>query len=263
MIKTIGLLGISLFVFNLSAWGLTGYDIMKKVSDRNTGDTTKSGLTMILIDKKKNQRKRQLLIWTVATNEVSKSLMIFESPPDMKGTGFLNINQKTGAKENKQWLYLPALQKVKRIASGDRGGSFLGSDFSYSDMGRSELDDFTYKLLKEQKVEGYETYKVEAIPKNDDVQKEFGYLKSISWVIKDVWLIVKATNYLIKKERTKRMIAKNIKELNGIWTIYDLQMTSYRGKKRQHSTILHIDKIEYNVPINDILFTERQLLKGF
>ncbi|MGK5090948.1 outer membrane lipoprotein-sorting protein [Deltaproteobacteria bacterium TL4] len=262
------LLFASLLAFEVYA--LTAYEIMKKVDARETGDSNKGKSTMILIDKKGNQRKRQLVTYAVQQPEVTRAILFFESPPDMSGTGFLSYNWQEAGKETDQWLYLPALKKVKRIAAGDRSGSFLGSDFTYSDMSGTELDDYTYKLLGEEKVpkkvkpgqEQHDTYRIEATPKTEEIKHEFGYLKSQVWIVKEAWVVIKAKNYLLKKGGTKQMIGKDLRNVNGIWTLFSTKMTTYQGKSAQHATILLVDDVQYNLTIDPSIFTERQLIKG-
>jgi len=259
--KRLLLVGLSCFLaFDLYA--LSGFDIMKKVDERPAGDSAKSRSTMILIDKQGNQRKRTLLTYSGKQDNIRKSIMFFQSPPDMKGTGFLSFNYDDANKDTDQWLYLPALKKVKRIASGDRGGSFLGSDFTYSDLTGFELKDYNYTVKKEEKVGKFETYKIEALPKSSAIIDKYGYRKSLIWVVKDIWLVVKAKNYLLKKGHTKRMIGKDLRQINGIWTLYSTKMTRYRGKKAQHATIMLVNETTYNIDLDENIFTERQLTKG-
>ena len=254
-----------LFLSSLMAmevFALTGYEIMQKVDQRKVGDYSKSNSTMILIDEDGNQRERKLVTFSSKKDGIRKSLMFFDSPADMKGTGFLSYNYDDPTKDTDQWLYLPALSKVKRIASGDRGGSFLGSDFNYSDLTGFELEDYDFNVVEEEKVEKYETYKIDALPKSEPITQKYGYRKATLWVVKDIWIMIKAQNYLLKEGETKRMIGKDLKQIDGVWTLQSTKMTTYQGKKAHHSTIMLANDTQYNVSINDDIFTERQLSKG-
>ncbi|MBF0237792.1 MAG: outer membrane lipoprotein-sorting protein [SAR324 cluster bacterium] len=245
------------------AYGQTAHEIISKVRDREIGNATKTRMTMVLIEKDKTQRVRELISFSKSDESQSKDLLYFESPPDMKGTGFLNIRVREKNGEKDQWLYLPALKKVKRIASSESGGDFLGSDFSYSDMGGTDIDNYNYALKGEEKVNGYDTYQIISQPKTDAIAKQFGYRKSILWVAKDIWLVVKAINYTTKPGEIKLMEASDIKEVNGIWTAYKIQMSRLQEKAFQHATIMVLNEVEYNSDIDDGIFTERQLMKGF
>ena len=170
----------------VEVFALTGYEIMQKVDQRKVGDSSKSNSTMILIDEDGNQRERKLVTFSSKKEGIRKSIMFFDSPPDMKGTGFLSYNYDDPKKDTDQWLYLPALSKVKRIASGDRGGSFLGSDFNYSELTGFELEDYDFNVVEEEKVEKYETYKIDALPKSEPITQKYGYRKATLWVVKDI-----------------------------------------------------------------------------
>ena len=105
---------------------------MEKVNARDVGERSISEMEMILIDKKGNKRVRKLKTYGLEQGKDSKSLMFFISPADVKNTGFLTYDYDESGKDDDQWLYLPALRKTKRIASGDKSGSFMGSDLNLS-----------------------------------------------------------------------------------------------------------------------------------
>ena len=142
---------IFLLIFSLTgiSYGSSALEIMTKVDARYTGDSAISDWRMILIDKKDRKRVREIEIFSKEYKDVDKSISFFKSPGDVKGTSYMSYNWESTSKEDDSWLYLPALQKVNRIASTDRSGSFMGSDFTYSDIDGFELQDFNYKLVKE------------------------------------------------------------------------------------------------------------------
>ena len=111
---------------------------MERVDARDDGDNATQDMEMILIDKNGNQRVREIRSLPPRRGEDTYSIMFFLSPADVKDTGFLTYDYDDDEKDDDQWLYLPALKKTKRIASGDKSGSFMGSDFSYADMTNRE-----------------------------------------------------------------------------------------------------------------------------
>ena len=127
---------IFLLIFSLTgvSYGSSALEIMTKVDARYTGDSAISDWRMILIDKKDRKRVREIEIFSKEYKDVDKSISFFKSPGDVKGTSYMSYNWESTSKEDDSWLYLPALQKVNRIASTDRSGSFMGSDFTYSDI---------------------------------------------------------------------------------------------------------------------------------
>ena len=107
---------------------------------------------MILLDKKGEKRIRKLKTFGGKKGKDTLSLMFFLSPADVKNTGFLTYDYNESGKDDDQWLYLPALRKTKRIAVGDKSGSFMGSDLNFSDMTTPDLDLYDYTLMKETEV---------------------------------------------------------------------------------------------------------------
>ena len=133
---------------------LSGREIMEKVNARDVGDRYTGEREMILINKKGGKRIRKLKTFGGKKGKDTLSLMFFLSPADVKNTGFLTYDYKESGKDDDQWLFLPALRKTKRIASGDKSGSFVGSDLNYSDMTTPDLDLYDYTLMKETEVRG-------------------------------------------------------------------------------------------------------------
>ena len=120
---------------------------------------------MVLIDKSGHERARKIRSFNKDKGEDKMRIMFFLEPADVKDTGFLTYDYDDAKKDDDQWLYLPALRKTKRIASSDKSGSFMGSDFNYSDMTRKDLDAYDFKILKEEEVRGARSWVIEATPK--------------------------------------------------------------------------------------------------
>ena len=131
---------------------MTAYEIMKKVDQRYTGETIEQTSTLVLIDKKNRKRERILKGFTKEVSTGTKSISFFLSPSDVKNTSYLSYNWDDPSKDNDSWLYLPSLQKTNRISGGDRSNSFMGSDFTYADLDGVEIEDYTYKIVKDSDV---------------------------------------------------------------------------------------------------------------
>ena len=120
--------------------------------DKGFGDST-AQITMTLMDKYGQSTKRAIRNRTFEVdNEGDKSLVIFDSPGDVRGTAFLSHTKK--ADSDNQWLYLPALKRVKRIASSNKAGPFMGSEFSYEDIASQEVEEYTYNYLRDEEQHG-------------------------------------------------------------------------------------------------------------
>lgn len=245
-----------------SLFAITGQEIAQKVHDRDDGDNSISKMKMILIDKSGKKRVRDLKTFTKDKGEDTLKLMFFLTPADVKDTAFLTYDYEDSSKDDDQWLYLPALQKVKRIASSDKSSSFMGSDFTYSDMTSRNVEDYNYKIMKETKVGGHKVWQMLVTPKSEKTVEETGYTKSIVFVREDNFVIIQALNYIKAGKKLKYMQVKGLKKIDGIWTITQMQMITKKGKKMLHKTIFKFSDIQYNQNLDESLFTTRTLERG-
>ena len=239
----------------------TGREIMEWVRDREDGDNETSQMEMILIDKAGSRRVRKMQSMRKDVGPDRMSLLFFSSPADVKNTGFLSYDYIDVERDDDQWLYLPALKKTKRIAGGDRGGSFMGSDFTYSDMSKPALDRYTYSLMKEVSIDGVDLWQIEAIP-NEKEAKETGYTRTISFVRKDNHIVVRSVLFQKRGKRLKYFEVDKIEEIDGVWVPTELSMTTKRGKKTVHKTTLRMTDVKFNQPMDKDLFSVRRLEKG-
>lgn len=256
------LLGLSSLLLASGLFGQSGLDIMKKVDARDDGDSMISTMHMVLIDKNKRQRIREIKTFTKDKGEDTQRIMFFLSPADVKNTAFLTYDYDEGAKDDDQWLYLPALKKTKRIPTSDKSGSFMGSDFSYSDMTQRDLNDYDFKLIKESKVRGKKVWIIESKPKSKRVIDETGYAKSVLFVREDNYVIVRGIHYLDKSTKKKYLDVKKMKKIKGIWVNEEMSMTTKEGKRTTHQTVLRFNDIKINEKLDDGIFTTRRLEKG-
>ena len=246
-----------------SAYALTGRDIMQKVNDRDDGDRSISEMEMILIDKNGKQRVRKIKTYGREQGQQTQSLMFFLSPADVKNTGFLTYDYDESGKDDDQWLYLPALRKTKRIASGDKSGSFMGTDLNYSDMISPDIDLYKYTLMKETKVRGQKVWQIKSVPKTKAEAEKSGYSKSVIWIRQDNYMMTRAVRWVYNKKRNKYFDAKKIEKIDGIWIATELHVTTKSGKKTLHKTILLQKNIHFNqAEVNEGMFTVRRLEKG-
>lgn len=244
---------------------MSAREIMQKVKDRNDGNNVIMDMHMILIDSKGNKREREIRSFrrdSVANPKDSESIMFFLEPANVKDTGFLTYDYDDSEKDDDQWLFLPALKKVKRIAASDKSGSFMGSDFTYADMSSPSLDDYDYKLMKETKVGNHKVWQILATPNNEDEITRTGYTKSVSFIRQDNFVPVRSVNWVKKGGKLKYMEVKKLEQIDGIWTSTEIVMTTKKGKQTEHASILRWSNVQYNQDMDDSLFTERRLSKG-
>jgi len=245
-----------------SLFALTAQEIAQKVSDRDEGDNITSNMKMILIDKSGKRRVRDLKVYTKNRGTDTLKLMFFLTPADVKDTAFLTYDYEDSNADDDQWLYLPALQKVKRIASSDKSSSFMGSDFTYSDMTSRNVEDYTYRIMKETKAQGHKVWQLLVIPKTEKTIAETGYTKSIMFVRQDNFVVIQALNYIKAGNKLKYMMVKDLELMDGVWTVKEMQMVTKKGKKMLHKSIFKFSNIKYNQDLDESLFTTRTLERG-
>jgi len=239
----------------------TGRQIMEWVDARDDGDDGVSDLEMILIDKRGGERVRTLRSFSRDVGEDTQTIMFFMSPADVKDTGFLTYDYDDPDRDDDQWLYLPALKKSKRIAGGDKSGSFMGSDFTYADMTSRVLDRYQYTLMKETEVDGAPVWQVEAIPNEKEIE-ETGYTKSILFIRKDNHVMVRAVNWVKKGNRLKYFEASHLELVDGIWVPHLLTMKTTKGQTTLHRTVINVSNVKFGQDLDEQMFTVRRLEKG-
>ena len=155
-----------------------GLEIAVEADRRDTGfGDFQANIAMILRNKHGESSERRMRVRTLEQeSDGDKSLIIFENPGDVKGTAFLSFTHKTGSDD--QWLYLPALKRVKRIASSNKSGPFMGSEFAYEDISSQEVEKYTYRYIDEETFDERNHFVVE----RDPVDPKSGYSRQVAWL---------------------------------------------------------------------------------
>ena len=223
---------------------------------------------MKLFDRRGRARDRALTLLTLrgADKEGSRAgapakagdrlLIRFTYPNDIRGTGFLVWEHPQG--DDERFLYLPSLGRVRRIAGSEAQESFVGSDFSYEDIGGREFDDYTYALADENASwsspdgSSRPAWRLESTRKDASVQ----YPRVVSVVLKDSYVVVQAEMFNRRNEREKAYSVGELRQVQGIWTVLQSVMTNALEKTR---TELQVAKIEYDTGLKEDAFTRREL----
>ena len=245
---------------------LTADQIARQVQDRDTGRDSRAELRMKLFDRRDRVRERALTLVTLRGREApgaqkrapdgDRLLIRFTYPNDIRGTSFLVWKHPKG--EDERFLYLPSLGRVRRIAGSEAQESFVGSDFSYEDIGGRDLDEFTYALLDENAAwtspEGAPrpAYRLES--KRKDRLAEFP--RVVSLVLKDSFVVVGADVYNRRNEKQKVYSVSRLQQAQGVWTVIASSMTNDLDRTR---TDLAVEKIEYNTGLKEDAFSRRAL----
>lgn len=239
-----------------SGQSLGGRDIIQNVKDRPDGDTRYSEMTMKLINKRGRERERKVKSYSLDIGKDKKTIMFFEYPGDVKGTGFLTWDYDEIGKDDDKWLYLPAMKKTRRISgSSAKKDYFMGTDFTFDDMGSRNVDEDEHKLLCEETIEGQKCWIVESVSKDSrDI-----YSKKLSWIRKDCLIALKVEYYDKLGQLHRKLNLSNIEKVNGFWLAQKLHMTNMQT---DHQTILIIENPKYNIGIDENTFTVAKLEKG-
>jgi len=234
---------------------MTGREIVDKAYNLPSGDDVTSTLTMTLENKSGQTRIRKIKQFSKDMGDVEKSIMFFMSPADIKNTSFMNWTYDDGDKSDDQWIYLPALKKTKRISSDSKSDYFMGSDFTYDDLGDRKLDADTHKLLREETIEGKECYVVESISKDED----YMYSKTITWIRKDNFVGLKKEFYDEDEDLLKTLSIKKVEQISGYWVISHSVM---KNSQKNHSTNIELSNIKINTGVSSSKFSERMMTRG-
>ena len=238
---------------------LTGREIMERNEEQNKGEDEFNETSMKLVNKRGQERNRKIDYYSkTGKDDNDKILIRFVEPADVKGVGLLTIEHSD--RDDDQWLYLPALKKVRRISSSDQGDSFMGTDYTYEDIRSEKLDKHKYELVGSEVIDGYDCYIIEALPATEEQKKDSGYSKRTLWVRKDIFLVVKIEYFDKKGELFKTEVNNNIVEAAP--NLYRANLMKMENHKTGHSTTISFDERKMNSGLPDKIFTERTLKRG-
>ena len=234
-----------------SSLAMDGLTLAQKVYDRDDGRDSYAEIRMLLIDKRGKRRIRSMISATKDFGKLSKSLIRFTTPADIKNTGFLTWENED--RDDDQFLYLPALRRVRRIVSKQKTNRFVNTDYTYEDMQKRKVEEDHHRILRSEFFKKYDCWVLESTPKKPGDSQ---YGKRISWIIKDIFVTVKTNFYNKKDKLIKGFVIHNLKKIDGIYTVLESEI---RDLKRKHRTLMKTDAIRYNRGIPDKVFTRRYL----
>jgi len=222
---------------------------------------------MTLTDKRGKVRVRETKAYRKHYQNEKKTILFYKKPTNVKGTSFLTFDYHQANKDDDQWLYLPALRKVRRISASDRGDYFLGTDFTYEDMkleGKLDVTDLDFAVIKAETLtitndKSYQSLLMSGIPKDKTIAKELGYGRSEFWVDIQSWLIIKAKYWDLKGKLLKTLVSKDIRKVDGIFTRHIMTMDN---SKTGHQTVFSFSDVDYNSQVKDSLFSKRAMKQG-
>ena len=239
-----------------------GREIIERVNSRQLGKDSIKNVTMRLISADGTERRREMVVYHKSTSMNIQTLYLFTVPQNLNGIALL-IHEPRPSLEGRGegrdyvWLYLPAFDKIFEIQNPYRGHNILGTDISYEDSKQFlSLTDYTYKFLREERLNENLCSVVEGLPKSNEVLEETGYSRTLWWVRNDIWMILKAEYFDNNERLLKTYRAEKIKKIRNIWTSHLITM---ENQQTQHKTILEIEKVQYNRGLSKALFDRDSL----
>src|SRR4029453_14773270 len=265
-ILTLVLLGLS---GTPGAQSPTAESVARQVQDRDTGRDSRGQMRMRLFDRQGRMRERPLTLLALrggkcaGTPDGDRLLLHFTYPNDIRGTGFLVWEHPSA--DDERFLFLPSLGRVRRIAGAETQESFVGSDFTYEDIGGREFDEYTYAFAGSDGTSASWTppgggppraaWRLES--KRKDASAEFP--RVVSLVLKDSYVVVAAEIYNRRNEKQKVYTVRRVDQIQGIWTVMESEMTNALEKTR---TELVLEQTAYNLGLKESDFTRRELERG-
>ncbi len=234
---------------------LSAQEIMRRNYFVSRVRDSKADATMALINEAGQERVRRLFSLTRLKEDGVSQMRVarFLFPPDVRGTATLMI--ENAGRDDDMWVYLPALGKVRRLVSKNKGASYLGTDFTYGDIIGHKVEDYTHRLVGSETIDGVECFVVESLPASDRVRREGGYGKRVSWIRKDNFVSPKLEGYDTQGKLFKRLLATDIRLVDaalGRWQPMRMEMINL---ETHHRTVLSYDDFHANVGVQPRVFT--------
>ena len=262
-------------LINLNLWGQEDVkDIVRKMFQRNTGKTYYANNTLIScqykIMKKKGKSKKKCtspprkkvfesLYYEFQVKGIDKkSLSIITGPINERGMKFMQVDYIKDEKVSDQWMYLPALKKMKRIVSpqdSPRSGSFFGSEISYEDIEKHSVQDFTYQRNKDEVIDDKKAWVIEMTPTEEKSQKS-SYAKSKHWIDQISYLALKSEYYSEKGKLVKTFYQKKIQQKKGVWLPLQTIVVSH---EKSRMSMMKLNNVVINEKMDEGIFHQRSL----
>lgn len=235
-----------------------GLEIAKTMKARDRGWVDSSAtLMMILRNRTGQESTREMRIQSLEVlDDGDQSLTIFDTPKDVMGTAFLSHTH--ALEPDDQWLYLPALKRVKRISSKNKSGPFMGSEFAYEDLSSFEVEKFTYRWIKDETFAERESFVIESVP----TDQFSGYTKLLTWVDQQHYIPLKIEFYILRETETllKTLTIKDYKQyLDQFWRPGTQSMVNHLTGK---STLIEMKNYQFQTGLDSRDFTENSLKRS-
>jgi hypothetical protein len=249
-------LWIAVLLISSNAMSQTAADprkIMESVYQQSAGRNFTMKADFQVFDKQGQSTKKEFTLMRTGTAGESRTLAAFTAPKEIRGVILLTVNQRGEAAS--QYMYTPATQRVRSVVQQERSARFIGTDFTFEDIGERVLDDFTYRLIGDtESIDGHKTYKVEAKPMEQG-RSQYKYI--YYWVAQDVPVILFAEFYDAQGNKVRVLHATGLKKENGVWGARHTEMRTPTDGTR---TVLTINSVKFNAQPNERVFTPQGMM---
>ena len=233
-----------------------GLAIAEESDRRDTGfNDFRADLTMLLRNRHGEESLRAMRTQVLeVVDDGDKTMIIFDEPRDVEGTALLTFSHKI--EPDDQWLYLPALKRVKRIASRNKSGPFMGSEFAYEDLASQEVEKYTYRFVKDDVLDGEAMFVIE----RDPVDKNSGYRRQLVWIDQVEYRPMRIEYYDRKDSLLKTLKFSGYRQyLDHYWRADEMYMENHQTGK---TTLLTWQHYEFRVGLSDSDFTKNSLKRA-
>jgi outer membrane lipoprotein-sorting protein len=242
-----------LFFFSMRAYAEDARQIVAEVQKRSSSQSQHYEGLLRVIDSKGKTSEKQWIYDRLGSHGDSKANIRFTAPAEVKGVALLIINHPERSSD--QWMWTPAVNRERRIATQDRRTRFFGTDFSFEDLEERDVDQYDYSLKGEEDIDGEACWKIESKPRSS---KSSQYSSSMLWIQKSTYTYARIENYS-EGRLVRRLRYKDLDQVQGIWTAKLLEMEDLgRGSK----TILKLESLKYRVPLRGDQFTLEALRRN-
>jgi len=236
--------------------------VIKNVIAREEGEFVSRKMTLQLTDRRGKVRTQETKAFRRYFGKEKRTVIFYTAPRNIRGTAFLTYDYPDVNVDDDQWLYMPALRKVRRISASDRGDYFLGTDLSYEEVKKEskvEFSDYHFKSLGTEEIDGFKTIQVEGLPVNDKISKELGYSRVVWSIDPEIWMARKIDFWDRNGNFLKTVTNMDIKKIDNIWSVQKIKAVNH---KTGHQSLLSFSAIDYKKTVKPSMFEQRMLKRG-
>ena len=235
------------------AWAQDARQIVQEAQTRSRSSSQHYEGNLKVIDSKGKTSEKRWRYDRLGSHGNSKSILRFTAPAEVRGVALLIVNHPDRASD--QWMWIPDIGRERRVALQDRSTRFFGTDFTFEDLEERDVEQYDFKVIKEEPIDGAAAWKIESRPRRG---KNSQYSHSYVWIRKDNHAFARVETYKGDKP-VRNLQYGDIRQVQGIWTAHKMDM---HDLGRNSHTIMTMDKLEYNVKLSESDFTLQALRRS-